>query len=288
MRSRSAHPGKQNTPYKMTSQPSAVAQLIFTRMTHTIRTVTVRDDLIGWVRSGKKRLCTPHGETQFTPGQVFLIPRATHWDVINEAPPGGHYQADIISFTPRLLETFFERFGQFAAMAAVQGNGRTHADAAFASTFEHAVSALGDSGASHAVRDHRALEVLLLLAERGLVFAPASELTWSDRVYRLVAQRPHATWSVKDVAHAFHTSTSTLRRRLAEEGTAVSRCVRDVRLEAAMALLQGSNLQVSEIATRCGYDSHSRFSAAFRQRFGYAPSHLRTGLDGSCAVAHNS
>ena len=48
------------------------------------------------------------------------------------------------------------------------------------------------------------------------------------------------------------------------------------RLEASMALLQSSSLQVSEIAARCGYDSHSRFSAAFRQRFGYAPSHLRS------------
>jgi transcriptional regulator GlxA family with amidase domain len=43
----------------------------------------------------------------------------------------------------------------------------------------------------------------------------------------------------------------------------------------AMSLLQGTSLQVSEIALRCGYDSHSRFTAAFRQRFGYPPSHLR-------------
>ena len=51
--------------------------------------------------------------------------------------------------------------------------------------------------------------------------------------------------------------------------------MRDVRLEAALALLQGSGLQVSEISARCGYGSHSRFSAAFRKRFGFAPSHLR-------------
>ena len=62
---------------------------------------------------------------------------------------------------------------------------------------------------------------------------------------------------------------------LARGLTSASRCVREVRLEAAMALLQGTGLQVSEIAARCGYDSHSRFSAAFRERFGYAPSHLR-------------
>lgn len=42
-----------------------------------------------------------------------------------------------------------------------------------------------------------------------------------------------------------------------------------------MGLLQTTGLQVSEIAGRCGYESHSRFSAAFRERFGFAPSHLR-------------
>ena len=47
------------------------------------------------------------------------------------------------------------------------------------------------------------------------------------------------------------------------------------RLETALVLLQSSTLQVSEIAARCGYESHSRFSAAFRERFGFPPSQLR-------------
>ena len=66
-----------------------------------------------------------------------------------------------------------------------------------------------------------------------------------------------------------------LQRRLAQEGETVSQCLRDVRLETALVLLQSSTLQVSEIAARCGYESHSRFSAAFRERFGFPPSQLR-------------
>lgn len=201
--------------------------------------------------------------------------RSTQWEVVNEAAPGGHYEAHLMSFAPHTVAHFHERFAQFAATPALQGSASTAADTAFVATLCHATAALREPGASHAVREHRALEVLLLLAERGLVFAPSRGLAWADRVHRLVGQRPHARWTVDDVARAFHLSASTLQRRLANEGTSVNRCVRDVRLEAAMALLQGSNLPVSEIATRCGYDSHSRFSAAFRQRFGYAPSHLR-------------
>lgn len=259
----------------MSPFPGASVQLISTRVSHRVRTAIVRDDLVGWVVSGRKRLSTPFGETRFAIGQVFVIPRSTQWDMINEPAPGGHYEARMMGFTPPLVERFHERFAQFAATPAVQSCASAVADEAFQASFSHAAAALLDPESSQALREHRALEVLLLLAERGLVFAPVRELGWADRVHRLVSQRPHAAWSVDDVAQAFHLSTSTLQRRLADEATSVSRCVREVRLETAMDLLLGSDLQVSEIAARCGYDSHSRFSAAFRQRFGYAPSHLR-------------
>jgi len=260
----------------MHSLPCVAAQYVFTRVTHAVRTLTLRDDLVGWVVTGRKRLSTPQGEIRFAPGQVFLLPRATRWDVINEAPAGGHYEARLISFAPKLVEAFHARFGQFAAVPPIQHSASTQADDAFVNTFQHAVVALRDPETSAAMREHRAMEVMLLLAERGLVFAPVSELSWTDRVHRLVGQRPHASWSVDDVARGFQVSASTLQRRLTEEDTTVSRCVREVRLETAMAMLQETDLQVSEIAARCGYDSHSRFTAVFRKRFGYAPSFLRS------------
>lgn len=259
----------------MTATAGACAHLISTPVPHCVRTITPRDDLVGWVVAGRKRLGTPQGSTHIGPGQVFVIPRATQWDMDNQPAPGGRYVARIIGFAPPLVELFHQRFGQFAGTPAVQGCASTVADDAFAATFGHALAALQDAEASEAVRAHRALEVLLLLAERGLVLAPAHELGWADRVRRLVGQRPHAAWTVDEVASAFHLSPSTLQRRLAEEGAAVRQCVREVRLETALGLLQGTELQVSAIAARCGYDSHSRFSAAFRERFGFAPSHLR-------------
>jgi AraC-like DNA-binding protein len=253
----------------------ATAQLIRTRVSHLVRTATVRDDAVGWVVSGRKRLSTPLGEARYASGQAFVLPRSTQWDMLNEPSSGGFYEARLISFSPQTVERFHERFGQFAATPCVQGCASTDADDSFVASFSHAWAALQDLDVSDALREHRALEVMLLLAERGIVLAPLRELGWADRVHRLVSQRPHAAWPVDELARAFHLSTSTLQRRLGEEGTSASRCVREVRLEAAMALLQGTGLQVSEIAARCGYDSHSRFTAAFRQRFGYAPSHLR-------------
>ncbi len=256
----------------------ATAQTISSAVRHQVRTATVRDDMVGWVMAGRKRLVAPAGEIQFPAGQVFLIPRLTQWDMLNEPPAGGRYEARIINFAPALVARFHQRFGQFAATPALQGCASAEADEDFAATFGHAFKALqadAASSASAAVREHRAFEVLLLLAERGLVFAPGGELSWAERVRRLVAQRPQAPWTLAEVAQAFHLSASSLQRRLAEESASFSQCMREVRLETAMALLQDPELQVSEVAARCGYDSHSRFSAAFRERFGFAPSHLR-------------
>ncbi len=238
-----------------------------------------RDDLVGWVISGRKTLLSPRFDQHFQTGEVFLIPRNTRRDVVNEAAPGRHYEARVISFGPALIERFFQRFGQFAASPRLQGCAATAADLAFASTFEHATQALDDPHRSSALQEHRALEVLLVLAERGLVFSPPQSISWGDRVYRLVGQRPDVPWTTATVAQAFHLSSSSLQRRLAEEGTSLGRCIRDVRLETALALLQSSTLAVSEIAARCGYASHSRFSAAFRERYGFSPSQLRPSAD---------
>lgn len=240
----------------------------------------MRDDLVGWVISGRKRLVTPAGEVHFPSGRVFVLPRLTQWDMLNEPRPGGNYEARLISFSPEMIELFHDRFGQFASTASVQGCASSIADEEFSATFSHALVALQGSESSLAVREHRALEVLLLFAERGLVFSATRDLSWADRLRRLVSQRPQANWALNDAANALHLSVSTLQRRLAEESESFSHCVREVRLETAMALLQGSSLQVSEVAARCGYDSHSRFSAAFRERFGFTPSYLRPLTEG--------
>lgn len=259
----------------MHSFPEASAQTISTAVSHVVRTAVVRDDLVGWVMSGHKRLLTPAGEVNFPAGRVFVISRLTQWDMVNEAEAGGRYEALLIGFTPSLVEKFHKSFGQFSATPALQGCASSAADGAFAATFTHALAALADNEASHAICEHRMFEVLLLLAERGLVFAAPRELGWTERVRRLMAQRPHARWTLDEVASTFHQSASTLQRRLAEDSGSFSQCLREVRLETAMALLQDSGFQVAEVAARCGYESHSRFSAAFRKRFGFAPSHLR-------------
>jgi AraC-like DNA-binding protein len=122
---------------------------------------------------------------------------------------------------------------------------------------------------------HRVMEVLLLLAQRGYRFASTQDVTWPDKIRRLVAQRPQADWDAPAVATAFHMSESTLRRRLADSATTLAALVREVRLETALGLLQTTRLSIGEVAHHCGWQSHGRFSSAFRARWGIPPSQIR-------------
>ncbi len=77
------------------------------------------------------------------------------------------------------------------------------------------------------------------------------------------------------------------RRFRALVGEAPARHVRRLRLELAGVLLKHSDLPVTQIAFRVGYETHEAFTRAFGSRFGRAPSELRSrpsGVDTPCAL----
>ena len=238
---------------------------------HRLKTIVVRDDLIGWVQAGTKTVHFPGGTQQWRRGELFLLQRGTQWDVENDPAPDGHYRALLLLPGQDLLQTFSAEGAR-----PVAGSAGLPADTELTDTIQRAARALDPSAPlSPALQRHRLLEVLMLLAERGWRFDPGLDLSWAERVRQRIARHPQADWHVDALAAAFLTSASTLRRRLAVDGTTASDLVREVRLETGLALLHGTDLPVGEIATRCGYESHSRFSAAFRARFGLPPSDLR-------------
>ena len=58
----------------------------------------------------------------------------------------------------------------------------------------------------------------------------------------------------------------------------------NVRLDRARHLLEESTLTVNEIAQSLGYDDVFLFSRQCKARFGYAPSHLRSGMRRGCSL----
>jgi AraC-like DNA-binding protein len=73
-------------------------------------------------------------------------------------------------------------------------------------------------------------------------------------------------------------SESTLRRRLDGSDMTLAALVKDVRLELALNLLQTTRQSIGDVAQQCGWQSHSRFTAAFQERWGVPPSVVRARL----------
>ena len=268
---------KRDMPHFLAEQDHAPLSscVISTRVRHRVSTVTIRDAILIWVRKGTKTLHSPHAAAEFKAGEVMVLAQGSQWDVVNDIAPHGRYEALVLQFGSDALRMFDDRHRSEFVVRPLDHYTRLGLDAQLEQGIQHAADGLLSEALSSRLKLHRVLEVLLMLAERGCVLPSEKEVTWPDKVRRLVCQRPHAEWSLARIGDFFHMSESTLRRRLAEFNTTAGELVREARMETALMLLQSTQLSVSEVAQRCGYDSHSRFTAAFRARYGYTPSYLR-------------
>ena len=77
------------------------------------------------------------------------------------------------------------------------------------------------------------------------------------------------------VARALGMNVSTMRRRLAREGTSFRELSHAIRYEAAKHLIRDSGLTLAEVAASLGYAELSVFSRAFRRWSGRTPSDWR-------------
>ena len=258
--------------------PLATFSDISVTVTHTLKTVRVRSPGVVWVRAGHKGIITPQradGQLMVQAGGLCLLGAGHQWDVSNHVGPSGRYAASVWGVPEAVLDAFATHYPALAGQPPLNGFATTRAPDDWAQTWERAQRA-ASQGPTSASAVHRGVEMLLTLAEQRLVFPSRVQLSWTDRVTNLIAQRPHADWSVDTLASHFLLSGSTLRQRLQEEDSNVTACLRDVRLELGLSLLQSTDIPVGQIAQRCGYESHSRFTAAFRTRFGLSPSSVRS------------
>lgn len=249
---------------------------VVTHVQHHIKTITMGADLLGCVQSGTKTLLGPHQRLVCNSQRLFMLTRGSQWDVINDPAPQRVYRALVLQIEPEIINEFADRYSADFAATPIHAAALLPPDEEIWQSLQRTVTTLEQPERSASLRKHRIIDTLLLLAERGYLFSPGNALTWAERIRRLISQRPHADWDVTTLASVCHVSPSTLRRRLAECGFTVAELVREVRLETALALLQSTALPIGDIAQRCGYASHSRFSSAFQHRFGFLPSHLRS------------
>ena len=85
--------------------------------------------------------------------------------------------------------------------------------------------------------------------------------------------------TIETLSHQFHVNATTLKTVFKSVyGNSLAAHMKEHRLERAAELLQHGDGSVAEIAAAVGYDSASRFSAAFRERFHMLPTEYRRQL----------
>lgn len=98
--------------------------------------------------------------------------------------------------------------------------------------------------------------------------------SFSEKVRQLLEKAPGQR-SSQWVADELSVSTSTLKRRLAEEGTTFRELRQSCLRESAMMLLLTRSMSASQIATELGYGDLANFSHAFKGWTGRSPSEYR-------------
>ncbi|GAD83013.1 putative AraC family transcriptional regulator [Nocardia asteroides NBRC 15531] len=99
-------------------------------------------------------------------------------------------------------------------------------------------------------------------------------MSFSEKVRRLLEEDPGKR-SKDWVAHELSISTSTLKRRLSEEGTTFRELRESFLRDRAMLRLLDRSMSVSEIAADLGYSDLANFSHAFKRWTGRSPSEFR-------------
>ena len=108
---------------------------------------------------------------------------------------------------------------------------------------------------------------------RSLLLLPTEDAR--QQLQALFAFDPAHDWTPAVVAQQLAMSEATLRRRLAAASTTFSALLTEARLAHGLQLVMTGRQSLLDVALASGYQSPSRFAAAFRRRFGLTPSALR-------------
>lgn len=123
----------------------------------------------------------------------------------------------------------------------------------------------------------RKREILTLLYHLGYpeVVSMKGQQKISQRLHDLFYEKNFHKVTMDYICQQLAMSESTLRRKLAAEGTSVKAIKGRARLGLSLHLLQTTSDGIGLIAEKCGYHSQSRFTQRFKAHFGLTPSELR-------------
>ena len=250
-----------------------VTARVFQQQAFAFKRLFIQQPVLIVVEQGVKVLRCAHAEFTLQAGDAVAVAGGQTVDMSDQLSADGLYAARWLIWDASLIDEHAHSLPN--APVIEQAHVMIQPANEFKMAFENALSAIERADLPEAIARYRASELLLWIAMHGGRFAPRQALGWSEKIRQLVRQDLSHNWSASVIAAALSVSESTLRRRLAEQGTNLNELLTDIRMGAALILLQSSKQSVTQIALSVGYQTASHFSSNFRKRFGYSPSELR-------------
>lgn len=106
--------------------------------------------------------------------------------------------------------------------------------------------------------------------------APPEQVEIVREIHEQLLRHMDQRITIEELSRQYHINPTTLKAAFkAAYGTSLAAHIKGHRMEQAAKLLQETELSVGEIAQAVGYDSPSRFSAAFKGVFGVLPREYR-------------
>lgn len=126
------------------------------------------------------------------------------------------------------------------------------------------------------IRNAAAVRAFLRQAPANFLVKYRTQAGGVARIRGLLSERPLAEWpGFDDLAAELQTAPSTLRRRLARDGSSFQVIKDDLRRDMAIDLLCNSSRSVDDIGFALGFAEHSAFYRAFRRWTGASPAEYR-------------
>jgi AraC-like DNA-binding protein len=127
-----------------------------------------------------------------------------------------------------------------------------------------------------AVRMHSAVESIMEISCPSDSLGATSAET-VRKVHDYLVEHLSERVTIEELSRMFHINATTLKEAFKTEyGTSLAAHIKEHRMEKAATLLRESGMSVAEIAKIVGFESRSRFTTAFRERYGVLPSEYRS------------
>ena len=243
-----------------------------------LREIPIYYPSIVLVLSGNKQIILNEQEQKIPAGNILLLPAEfSLWMENQPDTQQGVFLSLAISFSPQVLDSFYKIYPQQITSSKTQIIWQAKAPENVLLAMQQWFQWCQQHPIDDTIATHRQLEILLLLAQAGLVnnLLYAKHPQWKTRVAQIINMNLSHAWKIQEIAEKLNVSESTLRRHLQNESSNFREILEENRLVAGLSLLQETHWTIQQIAQVVGYQSQSRFCDRFKQRFGMTPSALK-------------